>query len=195
MARVLVVFATTEGHSAKVAQAIRDRLVVKGHDADVVDAAVSAPDPEDYDAVVVAASLHIGRYQREIGQWVKDHSAALNQMPTAFVSVCLGILEHKPQVDRSLQSILEAFVRSTSWQPVQTKIVAGALKYSHYNFVKRWLMKRIAKKAGGDTDTTRDYEYTDWEDLQEFVDRFSARLRTALVRAGREEKTPLAVAG
>jgi len=32
--------------------------------------------------------------------------------------------------------------------------------------------------AGGDTDTSRDYEYTDWKDLREFTDRF-ARLVAA----------------
>jgi menaquinone-dependent protoporphyrinogen oxidase len=50
------------------------------------------------------------------------------------------------------------------------------VKYSHYNFLKRWVMKRIVKKAGGDTDSTRDYEYTDWNDLEQFTDRFADRL-------------------
>ena len=39
-------------------------------------------------------------------------------------------------------------------------------------------MKRIARKAGGATDTSRDYEYTDWAALDEFVDRFSRRFGT-----------------
>ena len=42
-------------------------------------------------------------------------------------------------------------------------------------------MKRIAAKAGGDTDTSRDYEYTDWADLQRFADRFGARVRATTV--------------
>jgi menaquinone-dependent protoporphyrinogen oxidase len=103
----------------------------------------------------------------------------LNAMPTAFISVCLGVLQHEPKVDRELQTIVAAFLRSTSWQPLETKVVAGALKYTRYNFVERWLMKRIVRKAGGDTDTSRDYEYTDWADLQLFADRFSARLTVA----------------
>ena len=37
-------------------------------------------------------------------------------------------------------------------------------------------MKRIVKKAGGDTDSSRDYEYTDWNELDQFTDRFSDRL-------------------
>jgi menaquinone-dependent protoporphyrinogen oxidase len=34
------------------------------------------------------------------------------------------------------------------------------------------VMKRIAAKAGGDTDATRDYEYTDWQDLRGFTEQF-----------------------
>jgi len=33
-------------------------------------------------------------------------------------------------------------------------------------------MKRIAAKAGGDTDTSRDYEYTDWNALSRFTVQF-----------------------
>jgi menaquinone-dependent protoporphyrinogen oxidase len=34
------------------------------------------------------------------------------------------------------------------------------------------VMKRIARKAGGDTDTTRDYVYTDWNDVRRFAEEF-----------------------
>jgi menaquinone-dependent protoporphyrinogen oxidase len=176
MARILVIFGTTDGHTAKVARTIRERLVRNGHETDLVDAAEATPNPGDYDAAVVAASVHAGKYPRQIVHWATKHAPQLNRKPTAFVSVCLGILEHNPKVDRDLESMLERFFRSTAWHPVQTKIVAGALKYSQYSVIKRWIMKRIVKKAGGDTDTSRDYEYTDWEELRRFADRFANRL-------------------
>ena len=67
-----------------------------------------------------------------------------------------------------------------------TKPVAGALPYTRYNWFIRRVMKRIAAKAGGDTDTTRDYEYTDWQDLRSFAEQFgvlAARHATASARA------------
>jgi menaquinone-dependent protoporphyrinogen oxidase len=36
-------------------------------------------------------------------------------------------------------------------------------------------MKRAVAKAGGDTDTSRDYEYTDWDDLRAVTRDFSRR--------------------
>jgi len=182
MSRILVIFGTTEGHTAKVAERLGGQLRLQGHATDVVEAGDGTTiNPDEYDAVIVAASVHAGAYQREVVRWVSAHAAALNRKPTAFASVCLGVLQHDPGVDRDLRAIVEAFFRSTGWRPLATAIVAGALQYTRYNFVKRWVMKRIARKAGGDTDTTRDYEYTDWADLQSFADRFSHQLHTVPV--------------
>ena len=38
------------------------------------------------------------------------------------------------------------------------------------------MMKRIARQMGGDTNTSRDYVYTDWEKLRRDVDAFLDRL-------------------
>ena len=69
------------------------------------------------------------------------------------------------------------FVSAGGRQPGATRPVPGALLYTRYNPVKRWMMKRIVRKAGGDTDTTRDYEYTDWNEVRAFADEFNARVR------------------
>ncbi len=55
--------------------------------------------------------------------------------------------------------------------------VAGALRYSQYGLLKRVVMRRIAGKESGDTDTSRDYEYTNWDDVAMFARQFSALVR------------------
>ena len=57
-----------------------------------------------------------------------------------------------------------------------------ALLYRQYNFFMRWVMKRIAAKAGGDTDTSRDYEYTDWNDVRAFAGQFGRMVTVASAR-------------
>jgi menaquinone-dependent protoporphyrinogen oxidase len=79
------------------------------------------------------------------------------------------VLQHEATVSRELDAIKNRFLEETGWRPVETKMVAGALPYSRYNWLKRWMMKRIVRKAGGDTDTARDYEYTDWDDVRAFA--------------------------
>jgi len=46
------------------------------------------------------------------------------------------------------------------------------------------MMKRIVGKAGGGTDTTRDYEYTDWNDLRAFAGEFARQVTTTEAIAG-----------
>jgi menaquinone-dependent protoporphyrinogen oxidase len=44
---------------------------------------------------------------------------------------------------------------------------------------KRLLMRMIVGLAGGDTDTARDCEYTDWDAVERFTDAFAQRLKQA----------------
>lgn len=176
MPRILVLYGTTDGHTAKVARAFREQLALRGHQVDLVDAAAGAPDATGYDAVAVAASVHASGYQRDVIQWVSANLGVLNRVPTIFLSVCLGVLQHDPKVDRDLQDIIASFQRATGWLPSDTRMIAGALLYTQYGFVKRLMMRGIARKAGGDTDTSRDYEYTDWEELRRIADTFGAQL-------------------
>ena len=182
MARLLVIYGTTDGQTAKIAAALGRDLRSHGQVADVIQAGNSAPGPRDYDGVIVAASVHAGGYQRDLRQWVRRHVADLSHTPNAFVSVCLGVLQHDPAVDRDLAAIRERFVVATGWRPMTTKVVAGALPYTHYNWAKRLVLKRIVQKAGGDTDTSRDYEYTDWDDLRAFARTFAATVERCLER-------------
>jgi menaquinone-dependent protoporphyrinogen oxidase len=169
MPRILVVYGTTDGHTAKVAGAISETLHRTGAVVDVHTADDPAPAPDGYDAIVVAASVHAGHYQKPVEKWVRAHAAALSRKPAAFVSVCLGVLQHDEQVQRDLQAILDRFLQATGWRPTVVKFVAGALPYTHYGWLRRLVMRRIVAKAGGDTDTSRDFEYTDWNDLRHFA--------------------------
>ena len=53
----------------------------------------------------------------------------------------------------------------------------GALLYTHYGFIKRLIMKKIAGDKGSlDTDTSRDYVYTEWDGVKRFAEDFLATL-------------------
>jgi menaquinone-dependent protoporphyrinogen oxidase len=175
MARILVIYATQYGQAGKIAQVLGDTVRQAGTDADVVEARDGGPRPELYDGIIVVGSVHAGGYQRSLRRWVRTHADTLAQKTAAFVSVCLGVLQHDPAVDRHLASIREQFELQTGWHPGIVKVVAGSLPYSRYNWLTRRVMKRIVAKAGGDTDTHRDYEYTDWEDVRAFARSFTAK--------------------
>ena len=176
MVRTLVLYGTTDGQTARVAEAVAKTLGTSGVAVDVIEAGTCRPQPQEYDAVIVAASVHAGGYQRAVKRWVREHAEGLRGKPTAFLSVSLGVLQQDPKVQQNVAAIVDRFLRTTKWQPTLVENVAGALRYTRYNIIKRWIMKEIARKAGGETDTSRDYEYTNWADLRGFAGRFARLL-------------------
>jgi menaquinone-dependent protoporphyrinogen oxidase len=66
--------------------------------------------------------------------------------------------------------MIDQFLKDTEWHPGVTRPVAGALLYTQYGPIIRFVMKRISKSEGGSTDTSRDHEYTDWAALDRFID-------------------------
>jgi menaquinone-dependent protoporphyrinogen oxidase len=177
MPRILILYGTTDGHTAKVARFLADQLQAQGADVDLIEAGSSDPDPRDYCAVIVAASVHTGGYQRTVVRWARDHADALNYTPSAFISVCLGVLQKSPKVEQDLTEITNRFAVQTNWNPPCVKRVAGAVLYTRYGWLKRMAMRQIVKRAGGSTDVSRDHEYTDWEDLRSFAKAFHAMCR------------------
>src|SRR5262249_4218420 len=66
--------------------------------------------------------------------------------------------------------------------PKVVGMFAGALMYTRYGWIKRHIMRSIEAKEGRDVDTSRDYEYTDWDAVDEFA-------RTVLALAAAEGST------
>lgn len=187
MTNILLVYGTTDGHTRKVAQVLAEDLRANLCCVDVVDAAgmrrrISV---EGYDGVIVAASVHIGDYQKTVARWVRQHAPMLNIMPSAFLSVSLAVVERRAQVRTEIISLMERFLERSGWRPTITKMVAGALPYTRYGWLKRQMMKRMVEQAGSDdTDTTRDYEYTDWIDLRNFAHDFAGLASERPVEVG-----------
>lgn len=173
----LVVYGTTEGQTRKIARFIADRLAVLGHEARLIDAAEPEPEPGTFGAAVIAASLHAGRYQAPVVDFVRRGHVTLNAMPAAFVSVSLSAASHDADDLDGLARCVADFEQRTQWRPREIYHAAGAFRFTQYDFLKRWALKYIAYRKGQPTDTSKDYELTDWDALGAFVDRFAAKLR------------------
>jgi menaquinone-dependent protoporphyrinogen oxidase len=176
MKPVLVLYATTEGWTGRVSERIAARLAGAGIPCEVHRVTALPPDFGFQDAagVVIAGSLHLGRYQKELARFVKAHAGELSHLPGAFVSVSLSeatihrpgstpAAKEKAAVD--IRRCREAFFEETGWHPDRSTSVAGALLYTKYGFLVRLVMKHFAAQSGGSQDTSRDHEYTDWDAL------------------------------
>lgn len=201
MARILILYATTEGQTARIAERIARTIRDQGHSAEArpADSGRTGPDWATCDGVIVGASIHYGRHPGYLRAWVHEHRALLAARPCAFFSVSLsaGGPGAKP---RAAQRYLAAFLEEVGWQPRQTAAFAGALQYSKYGAFKRMLMILFVGLAGGDTDTSRDYEYTDWDAVERFAEAYarsfsSASLGSPVVMANEPPPRSISIAG
>ena len=54
--------------------------------------------------------------------------------------------------------------------------MGGRLAYTQYGILTRFIMRGIAAKSGGPTDTSRDYEMTDWTQVRNLARDLAAQL-------------------
>lgn len=174
MASILIIYTTREGQTRKIAEYMASIATDKGHSVLVEDSAkgVVRFSWNHVDGVIIGASIHKGHYPQAVLTFAKNHAQRLQQVPSAFFSVSLTAASTKAEDQVQARQYVTDFIKATGWQPYTTAIFAGALKYSRYGFFKRWIMKQIAKKNRGGTNTTRDYEYTDWGRVKAFAEDF-----------------------
>jgi menaquinone-dependent protoporphyrinogen oxidase len=173
MARILILYGTTEGQTATISEYIAEVVRDHGDEAETLDIKrlSSGFALDAYEAVIVGASIHMGAHEEYVRAFVKRNREALERMPSAFFSVSLTAQEHTDEARAKTKAYVEKFVDETGWHPDMVGIFGGALRYTQYGFVKRHLMKKIAKDKGS-ADTSRDYAYTDWNDVRHFAEEF-----------------------
>jgi len=164
--KLMIVYGSTEGQTRKISEFLRDEAEKAGHTPALFDAMVAPPAPYEFDAVLVASSLHGGRYQVTIRDFVQTHHKSLNKMKTGFLSVSLTAATDEPESWKELKQQTEDFLLETGWKPSFIEQIAGALRYTQYDYFKRFIMRMISKRSGGDTDTSQDFEYTDWDQVK-----------------------------
>jgi menaquinone-dependent protoporphyrinogen oxidase len=182
--KALVLYASRHGHTQRVAESVAATLRKRGWVPDLRDVASDPPAGlDEYAAAILASPIHLGRHARRIVSFARRHHQALEALPSAFVSVSLTQTnaeslaidaEQRKRANEELSVVLGGFIEATGWHPRAIMRVAGALAYTRYNWLVRWMMRRIARAQGGSTDTSRDHVYTNWAALErsvfEFVD-------------------------
>lgn len=175
---ILIFYATLEGQTAKIADRIADILQSKGHEVtnQPIQHLPANLNIQDYDAAILGGSIHIGKYPKELKKFVRQHTSWLNNIPSAFFTVCMAINSQQEESRQEALVYSENFTKETDWHPTLMATFAGAVKYTQYNFITRFIMKQISRKEGGSTDTSHDHEYTNWEAVERFSEQFGKKL-------------------
>ncbi len=185
--RVLVLYASTHGHTGRIAERIGTVLDASGAVAHVRDVRAygAVADLRKYDAVIVGASVHAGHHQRELVEWLRRHQTRLNAMPSAFFSVSLTAADDADEARAAVRDAIDDVLDETGWIPRETIPLAGALQFEEYHLPTRVIMRLVARRiehqTGTPVDVHQDTDYTDWAAVDRFAEAFAATLQTSEV--------------
>lgn len=171
---ILIAFATTEGHTRKIAQHLEQQLERGGHAVEIFNCSDEAdqPDVGRFDAVILAASVHDKRYQPAFYSFVSANKAALKSKPLAFVSVSLAIT--LADGEQEAQSYVDNFVKETGLKIENVHLAEGAIRYLEYSGSEESTIKLIVFKSQKKMPPHgSNPEYTDWNALDAFAKSFA----------------------
>ena len=133
MANILILYGTSEGHTATIAERIATVLQARGHAVKVVElTADSVGTIADYDAMIVASSIHAGQPHTKIRAFVQAHHEALHARPTAYVQVSLSTADPRPEQQTEAQGYADHFLQEVNWTPGRVALFGGALPFTRY---------------------------------------------------------------
>ncbi|MGO9589898.1 MAG: flavodoxin domain-containing protein [Candidatus Acidiferrales bacterium] len=171
-----IYFASNYGQTAQIAHFLGEWFTEHGADVHVADLSQGTQglvEVRNFDAVLVGAPMYRGRYPNVVRRFVKENRNELMTVgSTGFFSVCLAETPGTQAAHlESLRPVRE-FLDDVSWTPEWIASFPGALNYREYNPLLRRIMRGISEKNGGPTDTTKDFEFTRWDEVERFAQDF-----------------------
>lgn len=169
--RILQIFTSREGQTQKIMQTMAEELQGLDHEVEVrrlFGPAQAMTDLAEFDWVLIGGSIHYGKHEAFLADFIHQHQGALAQTQTLLFSV--NLTARKPEKNTpETNPYLKKFVAQLGWQPTRQHVFAGALLYSQYRFWDKQIIRFIMWLTKGNTDTSVDIDYTDWQQVRELA--------------------------
>ncbi|MGC8426447.1 menaquinone-dependent protoporphyrinogen IX dehydrogenase [Mixta calida] len=170
--KALILFSSRDGQTREIAAYIANTM--KAHqECDVMNILhVQHIDWGQYDRVLIGASIRYGHFQPAVARFVKKNLAQLQQRISGFFSVNLTARKPEKRTPQT-NAYTRKFLLQSPWQPDSCAVFAGALRYPRYGWFDRVMIQFIMRMTGGETDATKEVEYTDWQQVERFAEEFA----------------------
>ncbi len=175
MSTHLILFASRDGQTQKIADAISQHMSESGLHVELKNIETSEPQLSRYTSVLIGAPIRYGHHLKSIQRFIASNHGQLSALPNGFFSVNLTARKPEKQ-SRENNRYMQKFLKKSAWQPGYCGALAGALLYSRYPWYDRLMIQLIMKITGGSTDTSVDIEYTDWDKVNAFAQGYVAHL-------------------
>ena len=167
--KTLYLYSTREGQTEKIIHQIAREQ--NESDCEFIDLHT---DPQlelsQYSKVLIGASIRYGHLNKKLYQFIEGHAEQLNNSNAAFF--CVNLTARKEDQGKDTpegSAYIRTFLKKSVWQPRLIGVFAGALLYPRYGWFDKKMIQLIMKLTGGETDTTKEIEYTNWEKVSLFA--------------------------
>ena len=123
---------------------------------------------------MIGASIRYGKHRPELYHYINNNHAVLNAKQNAFFTV--NVVARKPEKNTpETNPYMKKFLELSLWKPQQLGVFAGKIDYSKYGFIDKTMIRFIMWMTKGPTDTSGTFEFTDWQQVEEFGKAFAER--------------------
>ena len=174
MAKVLILYSTTDGHTVEICKRL-SAVIEKTGDAVEIANLADRPKLSDFrfDKIVIGASIRYGKHQKTVYEFIRENRATLEAHPNALFSV--NVVARKPEKNTpETNPYLQKFLGQINWAPQNLGVFAGKIDYPALGLFDRTMIRFIMWMTKGPTDPTGTYEFTDWDKVEEFGRRIAA---------------------
>ena len=140
------------------------------------------------DVVVLAGPVYFDRHPRALVRFATAHRTALARVRSFFVSVSGAA--RSPEGRGVAADYARKFLGLTGWAPDRVECVAGGEPYTKYGWLTRWFMVRHHRKMGQIVDPSRDYEFTDWTQVDRIARDIAASVGVSAATAAPRSTVP-----
>lgn len=170
---LLIVYATSEGHTARIARHIGEKQAAAGRATMILPVSEADIDAVDWaDAIIIAAPVHANHFPHDLAVFLVNAKRAIDETRAMFLSVSLTAAGHDAEDWQGLDQIVGILLDATEFTPAETIHVAGAYAPSKLDPVRRFIMRRIIAARDPAADLSLDHIYTDWDALDRDVAAF-----------------------
>ena len=159
----IFIYSSSNGQSLKICETIneeKESLILN------IDR-INSVNLDNFDQIIIGASVKYGDHNKKIYNFVKNNKILLKRKKTVFFSVNATARKSEKNTPNTNPYIIK-FLKKTNWKPDHIGVFAGKIDFPNYNFLEKYIIKFIMWITNGPTDTTKTYEFTDWDAVKKF---------------------------
>ncbi len=121
------------------------------------------------DHVIIGSPIYMGRFPRRFSRWINQNRSCLKGIRTSLFTFSLNAADQHHKAKSMNDLLLRRYSKNLAVKSKFVASFAGSLAFKEYGFFTKLIMKYISRSNGGPTDSTKNFELTNWKEIEKFA--------------------------